>query len=96
MKNDSVSFKNTTLSKVLFIISIVMFVYWISGRWIDIYKYDIVGAIFEILWIFMILGLLALPVVSMLLLMKEKFTFRSLHFYTSVIAAITLLLLFFG
>jgi len=95
MTNYSAPFKNSTISKIFFISSIVILAFWITGNNIDVYKYDITGGIFEFLWLFMILGLFVLPVVSLILLIKEKFNFRSLYLYTIIITVTTLLLLFF-
>jgi hypothetical protein len=58
-------------------------VFWNIGRITDIYRSAIVGALFEILWLPMIVMLLVLPVIAVYFLVKEKFSFRSLHLIRS-------------
>jgi len=86
--------KNSTLSKVVFLLSIIIFVFWTLGQIIDVYRYDVVGAIFEFLWLFMLLGLFGLPILAIVFLIKEKFSFRSLYLYTLIISVINILLMF--
>jgi predicted membrane protein len=66
-------------------------VFWNVVRITDIYRSAIVGALFEILWLPMIVMLLVLPVIAVYFLVKEKFSFRSLHLYSILILAFTLL-----
>jgi hypothetical protein len=95
MTDESIPFKNSALSKICFSISIVLFVYWFVGRAIDIYRFKIVGALFEILWLVMMLMFLVLPVLSLVFLIKEKFNFRSLYLYSLVITLATILMMIF-
>jgi hypothetical protein len=94
MAQDPANFKNSTLSKALFILGIFIFAFWLAGKSIDIYHFALVGAIFEFLWLFMLLGLFALPVISLVFLFRGKFSFRSLYLYTFIIAVINILLVF--
>jgi hypothetical protein len=95
MSNDSTTFKNSSLSKIFFILSIIIFVFWYVGQKIDVYRYAVVGAIFESLWLFMLLGLFVLPILSLIFLIKEKFNFRSLYLYTIIISVTNILLMIF-
>jgi len=87
-------FKNSRLSKILFVLSIFVFAYWRIGHIINVYHFAVVGAIFEILWFFMIIGLFGLPIVALIFLIKEKFSFRSLYIYTIIIGGFNILLMF--
>jgi hypothetical protein len=93
MANGTTTFKNSRLSKLLFLSSIIVFVYWSLSRIINVYRFAVVGAIYEILWLFMILLLFGLPVMALIFLIKEKFNFRSLYLYTIIIVAINILLM---
>jgi len=66
------------------------------GQIIDVYRYPAVGAIFEILWLFMLLMLIILPIVALILLIKEKFSFRSLYVYSIIVSVINILLMIFN
>ena len=95
MTQDSITFKNSRMSKILFILSIIIFAFWFVGKVIDVYQFAVVGAIFESLWLFMLLGLFLLPILSLIFLIKEKFNFRTLYLYTIIIAATNILLMIF-
>jgi hypothetical protein len=95
MSDNSIPFKNSSLSKVFFAVSIFCFVFWMLGQTIDVYHYAIVGAIFEILWLFMLLMLFVLPIVCFVFLVKEKYNLRSLYLYSIILSIGTLLLMIF-
>lgn len=94
MEQEAIIFKNSTLSKILFVASILVFAYWSIGKAINVYDLAVVGAIYEILWLFMILGLFGLPVIALIFLIKEKFSFRSLYLYTIIISGFDILHMF--
>ena len=95
MGKDPTAFKNSTLSKILFVLSIIIFVYWFVVQIIDVYRYAAIGAIFEMLWLLMLSGLFVLPVLSLIFLIKEKFNLRSLYLYAIIISATNILLMIF-
>ena len=47
----STAVQGINLSKIVFLLSLITFVYWLLGNSIAIYKYAVVGALFEILWL---------------------------------------------
>lgn len=82
-------------SIIVFILSIVVLVFWLIAKSIDIYRYAVVGAIFEILW-FLMLGLFfVLPILSFFLWRQEKFKLRSLYPYAILINVLSILLMIF-
>jgi len=88
--------KNFNTGKLFFLLSIALFLFWLSGRVIDIYHFAFVGAIFELLWLPMLSLLVALPVVSTIFWVKEKFSVRSFYFYSLLMFLVTLLFLIFN
>ena len=66
--------KNSKTPKVIFIISLIVFAFFLLGNVLvsDIYRYAIVGVIFELLWLPMLLLLLVLPVISVLVFINQK------------------------
>ena len=94
MEQETTIFKNSRLSKILFFLSIFVFAYWRIGHTINVYHFAVVGAIYEILWLFMLIGLFGLPIVALIFLIKEKFSFRSLYLYTIIIGGFNILLMF--
>lgn len=89
------AFKNSTSGKILFITSAAVLIYWTLSRTVDIYRFAVVGAIYEILWLFMLLSLIGLPILSILFLVKEGFNVRSLYLYTILLAVASVLVMVF-
>ena len=95
MTDETTTFQNSSLSRIFFILSLIVLVFWSVGQIIDVYRYPAVGAIFEILWLFMLLMLFILPIIALVLLIKEKFSFKSLYLYTLIVTIINILLMIF-
>jgi len=95
MTHEKPAFKNSSLSKIFFILSIGVLVFWSAGQIIDIYRYPAVGAIFEILWLFMLLLLFILPIIALIFLIKEKFSFKSFNLYTIIVTVLNILMMIF-
>ena len=93
MAAELIAFKNSTTSKVLFFISVGVLVYWCVGGLFDVYRFAVVGAIYEILWVFMLITLFVVPILSLIFWIKERFNFRSLYLYAILIPVINILLL---
>ena len=94
MAHETTTFKNSRLSKILFVLSIFVLAYWRVGQIINIYRFAVVGAVYEILWLFMLIGLFGLPIIALIFLIKEKFSFSSLYLYTIIIGGFNILLMF--
>ena len=93
MAPEPIAFKNSTTSKVLFFTSVGVLVYWCMGALTDVYHFAVVGAVYEILWIFMLIALFIVPIASLIFWIKERFNFRSLYLYAILIPVINILLL---
>ncbi len=88
-------FKNSKNSKIVLILSIFTSGFWYLGQNIDVYRFVLVGAIFEILWLPMLAMLFFLPIISLILLVKEKFNIKSLYLYSILIIIATILFMVF-
>ena len=78
-------------SKIVFILSIFVSVFWFLTYVLDVYHFAITGAVFELLWLPMIIMIFVLPVFSVVQLIKEKFSLKSLYLYSLVIIALLVL-----
>lgn len=94
MTDQQTAIKNNKSSKLYFLLSLIVFIFWLLSRVINVYQFALVGAIFEILWLPVILLTFVLPVLSLISWSKEKFILRSLHLLTLFIIVITLLMIF--
>lgn len=86
------TFHPTRTSTTVLLASIVVSIGWIIGQTINVYQVAWLGAIFEILWIPMLIGLIGLPIYAVYRLFKEKFSFKSRYFYALLIIVLTVTL----
>ena len=73
MKSEVKAFNKFYTGIVSILSSLIVSGFWILGNTINVYEYAIVGAIFEMLWIFMILLLFAIPVLALIAAINNKF-----------------------
>ena len=80
------------MRKPVFILSLLVSLFWLIGKAINVYRFAIVGAVFEIIWLPAIALTFILPVISFIFLIKEKFSLRSLYLYSFLIIVVPFLL----
>jgi len=95
MSFSSAPFKNSGSNKALFILSIITVLFWLAGKSLNIYSIAFFGAVFELLWLPMIIAVFIGPVLSIILFVKDKYNPKSLAFYTAILQFITLFILIF-
>ena len=95
MPDRSTSFKNTGINKVLFILSIVTILYWLTAKSSNVYNNAFIGAVFELLWLPMIVSVFIGPVFSIILFVKDKYNPGSLAIYATVLQLVALYILIF-
>lgn len=81
------------IDKIVFALSIFVCIFWLIGQVVNVYRYALVGAIFEFVWLPMLALFFILPIISILLLIKNKVSFKSLQLYSLLLLIITFLLL---
>lgn len=62
MPDRSASFKNSGINRVLFILSIIAILYWLTAKFSNVYNNAFIGAVFELLWLPMIISVFIGPV----------------------------------
>ena len=92
--NQPITIINNTQSKIVFSLSLFTLIYVAIFKNIDPYKYIVVGALFEILWLFILAAIFIIPIIALRVLFKKNFSFKSDYFYTLLISAATIVLLF--
>ena len=73
------------LPVIVFLLSILTAIFWYLGQLINVYRFAVVGAIFEILWLPMIALLIGLPIICFIHWRKDKFIHGSLYLYAMLI-----------
>jgi len=80
---------------IVLLTSMAVSIGWVIGKTVNVYQYAWAGAIFELLWVPMLAGLIGLPIFSMYRLLKEKFSFRSNYLYAVMIIVLTVTIVSF-
>ncbi len=84
--------KVITNKKLIIALSILILSYWLLCKTIDVYKYTILGVIYEILWLPMLALLFLLPIINTYAIFKNK---NSLFLYFNLaLNIITILIVF--
>ena len=96
MKEYSTPFKNSRTSKIVFLLSIIVSGFWWLGQVVNVYSFDVVGVVFEIFWLPVLALLFVLPIISLILLLKEKINIRSLYVYSTLLGFTTILIILLG
>ena len=84
---------NNKQSKIVFSLSLFTLIYVAIFKNIDPYKYIVVGALFEILWLFIVEAIFIIPFMALWMILKNKFSFKSFYLYALIISAVSILLL---
>lgn len=77
--------------KLILLLSLCCFLFWNTSQLINVYQFSIVGALFEFLWLPMLMLLFSVPIISFVFWVKEKFNFRTFYFYALLVSSTTLL-----
>ncbi len=91
MEENIYPFINTKRSKIIFLLSIITAIFLIIGLTIDVYSNEFVGAVFELIWITVLLSVLVLPILSFIYLIRSKFNFKSLYLYSIIVIIVAVL-----
>ena len=84
---------NPKIRIAVLLLSFFTSLFWILSFVINVYDFAIVGAIFELLWMFAVLLTIALPIVAFIGWMKEKFRLKSSYLVSILMLLLTVLVL---
>ena len=94
------SHKHATVKKpkpnhfwVVLVISIFICAYWISGPFINAYRYPTLGQAYQLLWLPMVIAISCLPVYLFVHLNKDHFKINSAYWIPVIFMIITGLIL---
>jgi len=65
--------KKPTTAKIIFIASVIVFVFilFVNVFHFDVYRYPVAGAIFELLWLPIMASLLLIPIMCVIIFIKN-------------------------
>lgn len=72
MINISINWQHSKKGIIIFLLSLIEFVFWYIGKNFNVYTYAITGAIFELLALPMLIGGLAISIFSIFTLITNK------------------------
>jgi hypothetical protein len=93
MPQHSAGIKNSQKDKIIFILSIGVWLFISFASLFDVYYFVIVGAIYELLWFPVLILVFTLPVLSFIFWRNDKFKFRSVYPMILLIFSIIILLM---
>ena len=79
----------STKGNILVFFSLFVFFYWTIGNSTNVYEHAILGAIYEILWIFMLASFIVIPILCAIFLIKEGFSWKSPYIFALLINVLT-------
>lgn len=82
-------------SKILISVSIVILIYWIMAKIIDVYKYPVLGAVYEITSLIFLILTFVVCVITIVFWVKNKFSLNKYYILPVIISIISILVLFF-
>jgi hypothetical protein len=85
--------KHIKNGKLLFLLSVFIATYWAVSNKVNVYQTKITGAIFEILWLPMLLLLFITPCLAFYFWRKENYTLKSMNLLTIIASVIFILIL---
>ena len=80
---------HSTKSKVLFILSILLLVYWWIAKYYNIQSSTILSVVYDIFWLPMLLFFVVIPALTLYYLWREGFHYKSLYAWSLILVAIT-------
>lgn len=84
------------IGKVVLALSVFVLLFVVVSRLINVYQISFVGAIFEILWLPVILLLFILPVLSIIYWIQENFNPKSIYLFSIVLGIAAVVLMVYG
>jgi hypothetical protein len=91
MKEILSEINKSSLGKGIFLVTLGASIFWIITKLVPIYENKIAGAVYEMLWLPVVVILFILPLFSFLLWAGEKFRVQSAHLFSIILAALAIL-----
>ncbi len=86
--------KNRTLSYIVFGLAILTSTFWGLSRFVNFNRQGVVSVVTEILWLPMLGLLFFIPIISMLLWIRGKYSLKSLFLYAFLLCLATIVFMF--
>lgn len=84
---------NNQAAKVILIISFLILLYWNFAHNLDVYKYAVVGALYEMSTLLVVAATYILPLFIMVIALINKFRINSKYYVSLALLVLTITLL---
>lgn len=84
---------STKSQRIVFFLCLINAIFWLTVQWVDVYQWEIVGAIYELLALFMLFLFVGTFVITVIQWVKQKASFQSLSFLSLLVLFITFIIL---
>ena len=84
---------STKSQRIVFFLCLLDAVFWLIVQWIDVYQWEIAGAVYELLALFMLFLFVVLFIITVLQWVKQKAAFRSLSLLSLLVLFVTFIIL---
>ena len=84
---------STKSQRIVFFLCLIDAVFWLIVQWIDVYQWEIAGAVYELLALFMLFLFVVLFIITVAQWVKQKAAFRSLSLLSLLVLFVTFIIL---
>lgn len=84
---------STKSQRIVFFLCLFNAVFWLTVQWVDVYQWKIIGAVYELMALFMLLLFAVLFVLSIVQWVKQKTSIRSLSLLSLAVLVTTVIIL---
>ena len=84
---------STKSQRIVFFLCLLDAVFWLIVQWIDVYQWEIAGAVYELLALFMLFLFVFLFIITVVQWVKQKAAFRSLSLLSLLVLFVTFIIL---
>jgi hypothetical protein len=84
---------STKSQRIVFFLCLFNAIFWLIVQWVDVYKWKITGAIYELMALFMLFLFAVLFILSVVQWVKQKASIRSLSLLSLAVLLITVIIL---
>jgi hypothetical protein len=93
MTDNRLSNGNFKTGTIILVINVLFLAVWMVAYNLNVYKVALVGAIYELIWLPLIICLFTLPIVSFIYWKKDGFKIKSKFLYLIVLSVLSITLL---
>ena len=80
---------------IVFVLSLLALIYWSLATYVNVYKRAVGGAIFEILWVPMLIATIILPIVALVQVIQKRHTHYAMPLISLIMGIISIALMIF-